>query len=275
MLNKILEKKEIDPNIILCYCKIKKESWFIYMKYSFKKVTALGDLALTLLFSGCNNDNHPDFLTEHQWVYFTNCDETINFHNDGGFAYYCACGSPVGNSDLFDSYTYNTKTSEIILSPEQDGNVIPVLRQKKSRLLLKTDGQIKEFFDIDDPMVPCPETYASYDPEDYTYNHSSYLALFDKAGDSITTAPSGYATDPSGSEEYLLTEKLAENVSFFRWTLKIEQINGEESISNSYEELTEEQAEEILMTGSAVGYVWYNNQIEIEKIVFADTSSYF
>lgn len=29
------------------------------------------------------------------------------------------------------------------------------------------------------------------------------------------------------------------------------------------------------MTGSAVGYVWYNNQIEIEKIVFADTSSYF
>ena len=39
--------------------------------------------------------------------------------------------------------------------------------------------------------------------------------------------------------------------------------------------LTEEEAEEILKTGSAVGYVWYNNQIEIEKIVFANVSSYF
>ena len=245
------------------------------MEYSFKKGTALGGLALTLLFSGCDNDNYPDFLTEHQWVYVTNCNETINFSEDGSFSYHCDCGSPVGDYDLFDSYTYQEKTSEIILSPKQDGNVIPVLRQKKSRLLLETEGQIKEFFDIDDPMVPWPETYASYDPEDYTYNHSSYLALFDKAGDSISTAPSGYATDSSGYEEYLLTEKLAENVTFFKWTLKIEQINGEESISNNYEELTEEQAEEILKTGSAVGYVRYNNQIEIEKIVFANVSSYF
>ncbi|MGN0321792.1 MAG: hypothetical protein ACI4DZ_01600 [Oliverpabstia sp.] len=245
------------------------------MKYSIKKAITSGSLALTLLFSGCGHDNHPDFLAEHQWVYFTNCDETISFHNDGGFAYYCACGSPVGSSDLFDSYTYNTKTSEIILSPEQDGNVIPVLRQEKSRLLLETDGQMKEFFDIDDPMVSCPETYASYDPEDYTYNHSSYLALFDKAEDSISTAPSSYAADPSGYEEYLLSEKLAENVTFFKWTLKIEQINGEESISNNYEELTEEEAEELLKADSAVGFVWYNDQIEIEKIVFADTSSYF
>lgn len=39
--------------------------------------------------------------------------ETIIFHADGSFRYYCACGNPVNDSDLCERYTYNDETKEI------------------------------------------------------------------------------------------------------------------------------------------------------------------
>ena len=90
----------------------------ILMKYVIK--ISIAWIAMTLLFilSGCQTgtaSKHPDFLTGHQWTYYTNCDETISFGEDGSYCYYCACGNSVGNSDLFDSYKYKEEDSEIIL----------------------------------------------------------------------------------------------------------------------------------------------------------------
>lgn len=88
---------------------------------------------------------HPDFLTETDWVYHTNCDETIHFGADGSFSYYCACGSPVGDYDLYDTYTYDASTSEITLHPEGDDNTIKVLQHEDGKLLLEFPDGTKEF----------------------------------------------------------------------------------------------------------------------------------
>lgn len=55
-------------------------------------------------------------FTNIRWTRETESDiEYIIFNSDGSFNYYCACGSPVNDSDLCDKYTYDDKTKTIKL----------------------------------------------------------------------------------------------------------------------------------------------------------------
>ncbi|MDO4492024.1 MAG: hypothetical protein Q4B85_13250 [Lachnospiraceae bacterium] len=96
-----------------------------------------------------SDNNTQAFLTEHSWVYHNEiCDETIVFGKDGSFAYYCGCGEPVGNSDLYDSYEYDSKKKEIVLKADDSLNsseCIKVLRIEKMRIILEIGGTEKEF----------------------------------------------------------------------------------------------------------------------------------
>lgn len=104
-------------------------------------------VVLGIMLVGCKNN---DFLTEHDWIHYDSaCDEIISFGTDGHFAYYTTDGSPVGDSDLYDQYSYNSNSKKIILKPKGDIS-IQVLRYEKSRLLLDINGDIKEFFDEKD-----------------------------------------------------------------------------------------------------------------------------
>ncbi|MGN1166287.1 MAG: hypothetical protein ACI4S2_07680 [Lachnospiraceae bacterium] len=214
------------------------------------------------------SDSNTEFLTDHEWVHYTICNETISFHDDGSFSFYCACGSPVGNYDLFDSYKYNEETSEITLLPEDDDNIIKILRYEKSRLLLKCSDGIKEFFDNTDPLVSNSYTDDAYDTENYTLGFSSYIAIVNKNGDSLTSAPSCYDADVPEYKDYLLEEKLADNITYGEWDMQVTQTEEGEEIKHSYKELSDEQVNKMLEGGPSSGYVWYNNNAEIEKIVF-------
>ena len=119
------------------------------MKHLFGNCTAVIFFSLFLSFAGCKS-KEADFLTNANWCYFTNCDETISFGADGSYCYYCACGSPVGDSDLYDSYTYDEATSEITLYPKGEEEHIKVLRYESGRLLLEFTDGIKEFFNSGD-----------------------------------------------------------------------------------------------------------------------------
>lgn len=104
-------------------------------------------IMIGILLVGCAK---TDFLIEHDWVHYdTTCIETIYFGKDGHFAYYSDEGNPVNDSDLYDQYSYDSKSKKIHLNPTGDMS-IQVLRYKKSRLLLNIDGDIKEFFDSKD-----------------------------------------------------------------------------------------------------------------------------
>ena len=231
---------------------------------------------MILIFSltGCkaetsaSNQKNPEFLTDNEWIHYTICNETISFHDDGGFAFYCACGSPVGNYDLFDRYKYNEQNSEITLHPEAEGNTIKILRHEKSRLLLECNDGIKEFFDNQDPFVSNTSPDCAYDTENYTEGFGSYIAIICKDGNTVTTAPSGYDGDTPEYKEYLLEETLAPNVTYGEWNMQVTQTEDGEEIKQDYKELSDEQVDKMLKDGSSVGYVWYNSEIEIEKIVF-------
>lgn len=259
------------------------------MKHPFRNCTVAIIFSFLLSFTGCQSkeadlqtekldsqpeksnpdtDFSPDFLTNAHWCYFTNCDETISFGADGSYCYYCACGSPVGDSDLYDSYTYDETTSEITLYPKGEEDHIKVLRYENGRLLLEFTDGIKEFFDSDDLQisnaVPCPYV----DADQYIGNYSSCTAVSEKDGHIFTTAPSGTDTDSSDFLTYLLQEKLSTDVSFFEWNVLSPESDENNITTQSYEELSFQQVEELLKDIAQTAFVWYNNHAEIEKIVF-------
>ena len=75
--------------------------------------------------------------------------ETIKFKADGSFSYFCACGNPVNDSDLCDSYTYNDVTKEIEFdcfeTTEEMVTKIKIIEVSKDILKLDFDGEIREF----------------------------------------------------------------------------------------------------------------------------------
>ena len=76
--------------------------------------------------------------------------EYIVFSKDGSFVYYCSCGNPVDDSDLYEVYTYNYLDRVITLSSIYDDDLekkIKVVFCDGDRLELDFgDGKIREFF---------------------------------------------------------------------------------------------------------------------------------
>lgn len=230
-----------------------------------------------MVLAGCSSGNkHPEFLTEHTWTHFAVCDETISFGEDGSYAYYCACGEPVGDSDLYDGYSYDESKSEIALKPDGEDSIIKVLRQEKSRLLLDFGNGVKEFFDMDDRLAAdsAPQDIG-YDTDGVTDGFSSYLAIASQDGSAVVTAPAAYDGDDPEFDEYLLTEKLATDVEYYDWELKITEGSQGIEPENSFGKLTADEAAEIIESGSAVGFVWYNENAEITQIVFYGSTTYY
>lgn len=235
-----------------------------------KKNTAVTIImAVAVLFGGCSSrDQYPEFLTEHSWTHFAICDETISFGEDGDFAYYCACGEPVDDSDLYEKYTYNEDTSTIQLKPKEDNSIIKVLRYEKSRLLLDFNGTVKEFIDSDDSMISEARPEIEYDTDNVTDGFGSYISIIDKDGSNIVSAPAGYDGDDPEYKEYLLSERLVDGAEFYEWNLSVTEGSSGIDTESSFRKLTEKQAEEIIAGDAATGFVWYNEDAEIEKIVF-------
>ena len=75
--------------------------------------------------------------------------ETIIFHADGSFSYSCACGNPINDSDLCESYTYNDKTKEIrfkcIETTEDLITNIKIVEMSEDILELDFGGEIRKF----------------------------------------------------------------------------------------------------------------------------------
>lgn len=223
-------------------------------------------VVLGIMLVGCKNN---DFLTEHDWIHYDSaCDEIISFGTDGHFAYYTTDGSPVGDSDLYDQYSYNSNSRKIILKPKGDIS-IQVLRYEKSRLLLDINGDIKEFFDEKDKLITgsAPKNLA-YDTDNTVTGFSSYLAILNKNGSKITTAPADYDGDDPEFKEYELSETLSDHAEFYLWTYNVDQSQEPMITESTYNKLSENESTNIIRNGSAIGFVWYNAQAKITKIVF-------
>ena len=111
-------------------------------------------LLAALVLTGCEENKEKDYseymFTDITWTRDSGHDiETIIFHADGSFVYYCACGNPVNDSDLCESYTYNDETKEIKFNcfetTEEMITSIKIVEMSEDVLKLDFDGEIRKF----------------------------------------------------------------------------------------------------------------------------------
>lgn len=231
-------------------------------------------LCLTLIVSttSCRiekeqSEEYPEFLTEREWEYNTlSCSEMLRFHKNGTFSYYEACGNPVGNSDCYERYSYNGETG-IVTVYGYDDSVEPfeiaILRHTEDSLLVCIEGKIKEF---------CVDNCAPGlmgDMYENVEGYSAYMSIGDIHGDMIETAPSDFDVD-AGGLELVREEKLSKEAVFYRMYEECVHSAGEEA-DQIKTEFTEVNREDIACSEDnsfSSGYVWYNENLEITKIVY-------
>ena len=119
-----------------------------------KKIMVM--LILVLFLTGCEEkkvkkiDYSKYSFTNVTWTRDSGYDiETIIFKDDGRFSYFCACGNPVNDSDLCESYTYDEKTKEIKLdcfeTTDEMVTNIKIVEMSEEILKLDFNGEIRVF----------------------------------------------------------------------------------------------------------------------------------
>ena len=115
-------------------------------------------ILVMLMLTGCGNVDeksqeniYGDYLfTDVSWTRDGEEDtETIIFKSDGSFIYYCACGNPVNDSDLCETYKYNDDTKEITLDcfeeTEETITTIKLVNSTDTTLELDFNGEVRKF----------------------------------------------------------------------------------------------------------------------------------
>ena len=90
-------------------------------------------------------------FTEVKWTREAECDtESLRFLANGEFTYSCACGNPVNDSDVVDSYSYDDTTKMFTLNCceeiEDMITEIKLISCDEEKLELDFGGEIRVFF---------------------------------------------------------------------------------------------------------------------------------
>ena len=71
-------------------------------------------------------------------------------NTDGSLSYYCSCGEPVNDSDLIDSYSYDSEQQIITFNTQSKTATmiteVKVIEYDSEHIKLDFDGDIREFF---------------------------------------------------------------------------------------------------------------------------------
>lgn len=117
-------------------------------------IVAVGSVFINLKY---NEDETKDNLSNDKlefvnirWTRTDDSDtEFLGFSEDGSYYYYCACGNPVNDSDVCETYTYDAKNKIINLKclEQFNGTItkIKVVSYEEDELVLDFNGDIREF----------------------------------------------------------------------------------------------------------------------------------
>ena len=167
---------------------------------------------------------------------------------------------------MYETYSYD-KESQVITVHSSDDSFedveIEVLRYVKDSLLVRIDGTIKEFCRNNDVPTPISDVLAQLE------GYSAYLSLRNIEDGMIETALP-YIDMDSGGRKYIREEKLADTVEIYNLYEKIVHPDGDkpDEITTEFTELTIEDVAYSEDNSFGAGYVWYNDNLEIEKIVY-------
>lgn len=228
-------------------------------------------LIVMLLFaSGCG-DSHsaaPEdtaFLTSADyWYHYSESlgeNEKMRFSEDFSFFWGCECGEPVGDSDLYQLYDYDKDKQVIRLYSDVDNasEEIKVLDYSDYHLLLKIDGQIRGYTFLDAGINPGE---SSENLSDY----SLYASIIEGDDKTAVLGPFNYDGDAAYPDNAIKSYPVAKQAEFFDLNVKITEKDGQTTRKTFFKELTRKEAASHME--NTTGFIWLNEKMEIEKIVF-------
>ena len=236
-----------------------------------KKIVLCLSMALLLL-TGCSGEKYPDFLTENSWGYDNKrCAESLYFGEDGEFVYSEACGSPVGNYDAYDEYKYDEKNQTITLIPCEGSSakeIVKIFHYDEASLMLQIGGKVKEFYaennvpDVEDRFLDDIEGYSGYNAICKIEDGQIYVGSSEFDGD-------------AQSEEVFRPYKMAQKITFESLSVKTVYKGDTENSTFDHSKLTQKEVESDLENQFQVGFVWYNEDIEVTKVLFYGTTEVY
>jgi len=207
-----------------------------------------------------------DFLTQGEWKSYSNENEeslVVSFRENGEYAFFCECGEPVGDSDLYDKFLYDKKEKVIRLTgPVSDILEIKVKYYDKFFLVLEYPEEGTLIFQ--NKKSPVLDELLG-DAEKYINTDNSVLLSFLEYNDNILkVAPYNYDRDSHKLfKDNIFEIKASEN-------LKCKSVSVTVTKGNAVTEVKNLNASDFENIGKYYthGYLTFNKNNEAAEIVF-------
>ena len=234
---------------------------------------------------GCSSpeepsDKMPAELVDKTWYFYDEFSAEhlcLTLGSDNAFSYHCQCGEPVGDSDIYDQYTYDEEKEIIILSndSEDETKEVKVLGYNEYHLLLEIDGEIKDFGLVE---MDIPSNFYAFEGDKYFKDYESLCTVVNIEDGKLIYAPLDY--DPEGLyaegpfEEFELAQDYSISEVIVRSYNSIQAEQEYEEFYNVTETAHTEDVNEYMENrGSGMAFLWFNDNMQVEKIVFHGETS--
>lgn len=234
------------------------------------------NLILSFAFCGCESEKNESkvllgapFLSEGDWErYDANIGETVSitFNKNGEYFYCCSCGEPIGDSDLYDKYEYDSTYKTIKLTGPDDVKMgINVVYYDEYYLVLKfPDDGVKVFKNQNSAI----DEFTNEADVDLKNKSVAYLCVLGYEEGKVTLAPCSYDGDAKESFKNNIVEApLAKNADFRSLNITIR--NGKESKRDDF--MLEDSDKTLFGEDYRTGYVVFNDKGEVSHITFYGT----
>ncbi len=201
------------------------------------------------------------FLTEHEWIRNVNCEEHINFDRDGYFSYWCSCGSPVDNYDLYDSFEYTDGVIYVKGYDEED-TLMKVIYYDKNYLCLYLEAEKECRVFIDEDIANDP--YVEHQNEIYSGEGWLGIDILGYDGEKLKAAPYNYDRDAHNEfKQYIREIPVSEDIEFYSVTT----VDDNGAVTTEHFKLDEENIGYIGEHYTS-GYAQLNAEGRIKYMVF-------
>ncbi len=238
-------------------------------------LTILSVVAITMSRDNGDNTLDPDdtaeysevdidpvtaFLTEHNWIRVGNCEEHIVFTRNGGFSYWCSCGSPVDDYDLYDSFECNDFLITFTGGEEKSSARVIYYDEYYLCLYLEAEEECRVFVDESYAYAD----YVEHDPVSFVYDGWAELYILGYGENEITVAPIGYDGDAKKDfEPYIRNIKLRDDAEFYSVTT----VDDKGEVTTEHTKLSEED-ENFIGEYYTGGFVNFDAEGNVKYIVF-------
>ena len=259
------------------------------IRYNKRVVGLMVMILLLILTVGCtskkigngNSKKNKEKITineefcDKEWFFYDEVraeNEVLRLGKDGSFSYHCSCGEPIGDSDIYETYEYDKNKKKIVLcGSEKETKNIELINYNEYHMLLKIDGEIKDFSLVEEDMS---SNFFLFEGEKYLSGYDSRCSLVDIDEDKVTYGAIEY--DPEGMYRDGPFEKytLSKDVKLYELTIaSYNSINDAEQLYEefyevSYDKIKKKDIKEYMENSSNYAYIWFDDELKIEKIVF-------